>query len=642
MPGGFANFPGGDPLAGLKLDRHYDQHMRDNHIQEVETEHNAARWLRLPEHQPIKRYSGEHPIMTLFSFRGTAFSLIVRRHEVWLLFVLHFVLAVMQQNGWEKHFEGSPLELPTVMITMGFSQFFTVLYSKDSYSRFDMLYQSCCKVCGIINEICMWLMLYFPGEDNRKTRWEIGRHAVASQFLLFYSLDGQSLTELNWRALAESDLVTELEVLEFRKWTGAPRFILPIIKLMETARLALHARESGVSYDTESKKWQLGQRKQVKASRAEEARRLAEATVGRKPLLRKQITMRRASNIAQSDEKGRVRSHSTEEKQDGSESENEQSFDMHDMHESGMMKDSVTIAVQHTEIFDLVKELRNACANINNSNLCPPPYLYFHLLNVIILLSLVMLAYALAQQGTYLTLPVYGMCLIVNIGLREVSTSMADPFRGKDGDFPLASWLKSSMDMLLHTTYASRREAYMAETAPIPPEDLVDSNMKMAEDARKHALLVAARKSPYRKEGREGLATWRTTSLWECKADSGWVEYDPRISDILEAAYADKLDVRFETRHKLRGICSKDTLSEWAEYIVDWETFEQVNVRTHVRRQIRRVNLQRDSAEAVIEDASTPRKQQNGRGRLEVDIGDESKECLPSNQDNHSGLDSGV
>ena len=146
--------------------------------------------------------------------------MIVRRLELWLLVLLHVILSIMHRNGWEKLFDGTPLDLPTAMIAVGFSTFFSVLYSKDSYTRFDNLYQACCKISGFVNEICMWLMLYFPGEENRKTRWEIGRHAVVSHFLLFFSLDGQMLTEANWIALSETGLVTEVEVAELRKWTG--------------------------------------------------------------------------------------------------------------------------------------------------------------------------------------------------------------------------------------------------------------------------------------------------------------------------------------------------------------------------------------------------------------------------------------
>ena len=65
--------------------------------------------------------------------------------------------------------------------------------------------------------------------------------------------------------------------------------------------------------------------------------------------------------------------------------------------------DSASISIQHTEIFQLAKDLRTACAAVNNANLSPPPYQYFHLLNFVIMVSLALLGYALIFNGTYLT-----------------------------------------------------------------------------------------------------------------------------------------------------------------------------------------------------------------------------------------------
>ena len=48
--------------------------------------------------------------------------------------------------------------------------------------------------------------------------------------------------------------------------TGAPRFILPIIKLMDTARLALRAREERILFDTERRKFVNRQKRQLALS----------------------------------------------------------------------------------------------------------------------------------------------------------------------------------------------------------------------------------------------------------------------------------------------------------------------------------------------------------------------------------------
>lgn len=76
---------------------------------------------------------------------------------------------------------------------------------------------------------------------------------------------------------------------------------------------------------------------------------------------------------------------------------------------------------------------------------------------------------------------------------------------------------------------------------------------------------------------------------------AGWVAFKPKIAESIENAFHDRLECRFEARHKIKGVFKTDTFSDWEEYIVDWETFEQVNVRTQKRRKIRRVKLRRGS-----------------------------------------------
>lgn len=39
---------------------------------------------------------------------------------------------------------------------------------------------------------------------------------------------------------------------------------------------------------------------------------------------------------------------------------------------------------------------------------------------------------------------------------------------------------------------------------------------------------------------------------WECQSDEGWLEFSPEIASKLEAAFSDRKELTFETRHKVR------------------------------------------------------------------------------------------
>ena len=56
---------------------------------------------------------------------------------------------------------------------------------------------------------------------------------------------------------------------------------------------------------------------------------------------------------------------------------------------------------------------------------------------------------------------------------------MADPFAGDDGDFPLATWLKQSMELLLHTTYIDEDTEYYQDKMQLPESTLVSDAMRM-------------------------------------------------------------------------------------------------------------------------------------------------------------------
>ena len=57
----------------------------------------------------------------------------------------------------------SQLDLSSVGVLIGLSSFFTVIYSQGAHTRFKVLYSNTQGVGAVVQDICLWVMSYFPG-----------------------------------------------------------------------------------------------------------------------------------------------------------------------------------------------------------------------------------------------------------------------------------------------------------------------------------------------------------------------------------------------------------------------------------------------------------------------------------------------
>jgi len=74
------------------------------------------------------------------------------------------------------------------------------------------------------------------------------------------------------------------------------------------------------------------------------------------------------------------------------------------------------------------------------------PFPYFHLLNVMVCVSLILLAICLGFANSNLTCIVFLVADLVYLGLLELSCALVDPFGDDDIDFPVSNWLRSSIE----------------------------------------------------------------------------------------------------------------------------------------------------------------------------------------------------
>merc|ERR1711874_945857 len=71
----------------------------------------------------------------------------------------------------------------------------------------------------------------------------------------------------------------------------------------------------------------------------------------------------------------------------------------------------------------------------------PMPFQYFHIMNLMLALNLVLWAYSLGCQDSYFAPVIYAFVQMMFQGIRELSTALSDPFGDDEVDFPVNDWM---------------------------------------------------------------------------------------------------------------------------------------------------------------------------------------------------------
>jgi predicted membrane chloride channel (bestrophin family) len=71
----------------------------------------------------------------------------------------------------------------------------------------------------------------------------------------------------------------------------------------------------------------------------------------------------------------------------------------------------------------------------------PMPFQYFHIMNLMLILNLVLWSYSLGCQDSYWAPVIYMFVQMMFQGIRELSTALSDPFGDDEVDFPITQWM---------------------------------------------------------------------------------------------------------------------------------------------------------------------------------------------------------
>lgn len=109
----------------------------------------------------------------------------------------------------------------------------------------------------------------------------------------------------------------------------------------------------------------------------------------------------------------------------------------------------------------------------------PIPFNYYHLMNLILIFNILMLATFSGLFRNYTTVFAFAIALLVYMGLREISTALADPFGQDPLDFPVPDFMRNCFDravsLLLGFTRPEARMRCLRQIAEC--EDIEDRSL---------------------------------------------------------------------------------------------------------------------------------------------------------------------
>merc|ERR1719198_2702124 len=92
-------------------------------------------------------------------------------------------------------------------------------------------------------------------------------------------------------------------------------------------------------------------------------------------------------------------------------------------------------------ILSKMYQIRGCQAFVVQTMELPMPFQYFHIMNFMLILNLVLWAYSLACQDSFFAPFIYVFVQMMFQGIRELSTSLSDPWGSDDVDFQVNDWL---------------------------------------------------------------------------------------------------------------------------------------------------------------------------------------------------------
>merc|ERR1719401_3329686 len=124
---------------------------------------------------------------------------------------------------------------------------------------------------------------------------------------------------------------------------------------------------------------------------------------------------------------------------------------------------------------DRLVQVRDQQQQIRDTLKLPMPFQYFHLLNMMVVVNLLLWAYGMGITRSYFTPVGFFFSELIFCGMMELAGQMSDPFGKDEVDFPLHHWLAASLwdaAVVLEYEYTIGRDGWSEVARRCPPLEM--------------------------------------------------------------------------------------------------------------------------------------------------------------------------
>lgn len=121
--------------------------------------------------------------------------------------------------------------------------------------------------------------------------------------------------------------------------------------------------------------------------------------------------------------------------------------------------------IRNMENFAL--SLRSAGGTITNLLKQPVPFPMYHMLMIMMSVNLIVMAYAMVESATVMSIPAFFIVSFVCLGLKETAVALSDPFGMDAVDFETDVFM--ARIMINTKELIARQATYVAKEMPLPP-----------------------------------------------------------------------------------------------------------------------------------------------------------------------------
>lgn len=347
-------------------------------------------------------------ISVLVSWKGTVLPLVLTRGLFWFLTFSHVLFVALASDPDTAELVFGEFDYKLLTVPTSLLIFFIVFYCGQCYTRYFALYQHCVGIAGCSMIWASLVRLHLPAK--RTMQWNAMRFILAAAHVEYYDItDGMSHDE--WECIISRRLLSPAESESVAAYQGFKPFQLITWALLEVQSVIHHSalqrpvEEEASAEGASAGSVQCGTSPPAAPSTMERVarstRRLAAAADGEKE--------------AESDQLSRAISR------------------------------QLFVNFAYNDFQNCAYDMRGHCSQIYATLRQPVPFAYFHLLNLMVIINLLLLSYGMTGLANpALTIICFAIVCVVFIGLRDLAVSMANPFGDDEIDFKFEKFLGSS------------------------------------------------------------------------------------------------------------------------------------------------------------------------------------------------------